>query len=220
MPEFISLIGGILLSGIWFGLSMAVEILSGRFFPKLGRIGQSVLTVVVPAVIPAGIIMVLSGRTMFHISNIADWKNWLTILVTVFLVCLFIMNGPVKRIESGKDLFASGIDGVLMEIPQRLMMQRFLWYILDCLEAENGGYLAILLTALVWCVGIVIQGMIAKNTGHGMVVELAASFVFSIGTGYVLFHTELIIFTMAAHFLERIAGYRIRVFRQERKNVE
>lgn len=219
LPIFISLIGGILLSGVWFGLSIVMETFSARFFPRLGRIGQSVLTVVVPAVIPTVVILVLSRRTMFHVSSIADWRGWITILLTVFLVCLIIRNRPVKRIENGKALLADGIDGVFMEIPQRLMMQTFLWYLLEQLEAENSGYLAILLTAIVWCIGIVIQGVISKNTGRGIVVELAASFVFSIGVGYALFHTELIAFTMVAHFLERIAGYRIRVFRQKRRGV-
>lgn len=220
LPVFISLTGGILLSGVWFGLSMAMETVLDRFFPGLGRIGQSALVVVVPAVIPVTVILALSKRTMFHVSSIADWVSWLTILLTVFLVCLIIRNRPVKRIESRKDLLADGINGIFMEIPQRLMMQTFLWYLLECLEAENAGYLAILLTAVVWCAGIVIQGMISKNTGRGMVVELAASFIFSIGVGYALFRTELIVFTMAAHFLERTAGYRIRVFRQKQKDGE
>ena len=90
-----------------------------------------------------------------------------------------------------------------------MMMQSFVHALLEMWEIDT--YFSVLITAIVWCVSICIQCVIMKQKFNKCVgYELLSSFVFSIGVGVVLIRTEFIVFTMVAHFIERIISTWIR----------
>ena len=117
----------------------------------------------------------------------------------------------METLPSGKELLWYGIDGIFMEIPQRLMMQSFVWYILKQFKIDNAIVFSIFINAMIWCSSIIIQNMIFKiKFEKSTVREIFSSFFFSVGAGYILIKTEFIVFTMIAHLVERIVSTRIR----------
>ena len=78
-------------------------------------------------------------------------------------------------------------------------------------KSGNTPSLSVIITALIWCGSICIQGVIFKTKfDENMFYELAASFIFSMGVGQVLMRTGFIGFTMVGHFMERIVSTKIR----------
>ena len=113
------------------------------------------------------------------------------------------------NLVTGKELFVYAMDGIFMEVPQRMMMQSFIYMLME--KSDINAYIAVPVTALIWCISICIQCLIFKTKfDKSVLYELLSSFVFSMGVGTVLIKTEFIGFTMVAHFMERIASSEIR----------
>lgn len=126
----------------------------------------------------------------------------LTILLTVFIV---LKADAPNRQKTAKEIFLSGLNGMMMEMPQRLMMQPFTWWLLQKFQVPNAEYYAVFTTAIIWCMGIVTQNVIGKQDfDRNLWIELLSSFVFSLGIGYVFQKSGFIVITMFAHFFERI----------------
>ena len=113
----------------------------------------------------------------------------------------------------GKELLLYALDGVCMEIPQRVMMQTFSGVLF--MHWGLDLYLSIPVTAFVWCISICIQCLICKlKFDRKIVIEIAASFLFSMGVGLLLLKSGFIGLPMAGHFLERILSTIIRKIRR------
>ncbi len=94
------------------------------------------------------------------------------------------------------------MEAAFVEIAQRLMMQSFVMYLLDVWGCATVW--CIFLNALIWCAGIITQGILSKQKmGKDIVFDLIASFVFSMGCGYVFYLSGCIVFSAAAHAVER-----------------
>ncbi|HEX3021152.1 MAG TPA: hypothetical protein VHP81_02005, partial [Lachnospiraceae bacterium] len=53
-------------------------------------------------------------------------------------------------------------------------------------EVSNAGFLSYLLNAFVWCTGIMVQALLEREAfNKDLFLEVFASFLFSIGIGYV-----------------------------------
>ena len=71
------------------------------------------------------------------------------------------------------------MEAAFVEVAQRLMMQSFVIYLLDAWGCA--AIWCVFLNALIWCAGIVIQGILAKQTmGKNFVLDLIASYYFLI----------------------------------------
>lgn len=198
---------GMLLSGIWFGLVIALERISDKC--KLYSISR--FKSVIAAVIPTYIILKLNNHYFFNVKSVSDWKAWIEILGVAIITAFIVSKNEVETLPSGKELLWYGIDGIFMEIPQRLMMQSFVWYILKQFKIDNAIVFSIFINAMIWCSSIIIQNMIFKiKFEKSTVREIFSSFFFSVGAGYILIKTEFIVFTMIAHLIERIVSTRIR----------
>lgn len=198
---------GMLLSGIWFGLVIALERISDKC--KLYSISR--VKSVIAAVIPTYIILKLNNHYFFNVKSVSDWKAWIEILGVAIITAFIVSKNEVETLPSGKELLWYGIDGIFMEIPQRLMMQSFVWCILKQFKIDNAIVFSIFINAMIWCSSIIIQNMIFKiKFEKSTVREIFSSFFFSVGAGYILIKTEFIIFTMIAHLVERIVSTRIR----------
>ena len=94
------------------------------------------------------------------------------------------------------------MEAAFVEIAQRLMMQSFVMYLLDVWGCATVW--CIFLNALIWCAGIITQGILSRQKmGKDIVFDLIASFVFSMGCGYVFYLSGCIVFSVAAHAVER-----------------
>lgn len=197
----ISIILGFILSGIWIGFTIGINVISDKFkLPVLMRFRTALA-----ALLPTILILMARGQYMMNVQGASDIISWLLLIATVLITSMIITRKKEDRAIKGKDLLLFGLDGILMEIPQRLMMQSFLWYLLEIWGVENATVLSIFANAVVWCLGILTQCFMGKKKiDYDVYIELISSFVFSIGIGIVLARTELILLTMLAHFCERI----------------
>lgn len=97
-----------------------------------------------------------------------------------------------------------------MEIPQRVMVQTLVYGLL--MKMHMNSVWSILITALIWCASILVQAFFVrqKNIRH-LIVEVVASFVFSMGIGYVFYSSGCILIPMLAHGTERYITRRVKV---------
>ena len=163
---------GILLSGIWFGMNSILCIWASKI--KLEMISR--FSMIVSAMIPTAIILKNSKLNLLDFASIGDWKSWLILAVTVLVVSVISARNKITTLPEGKELLWYALDGVFMEIPQRMMMQSFICLLM---KAWNENiYLSVLITAIIWCVSICIQCVIMKRRlDTGVMRELFASFV-------------------------------------------
>ena len=202
---FFLLLAGILLSGIWFALILLVSSLATKNGSEL----LSHLGTVIAAAIPTTVILCVANNAYLNFSSVTDCASWLIIIAAITLTSLVISQKSVHVLLYGKELLLYCIDGALMEIPQRLMMQAFLLLLSDALDVNK--YWSIIITAVVWCVSICLQSVITKTKANtSTMLELVSSFLFSLLVGFVFVRTYFIGFTMLAHFCERFLSTTLR----------
>lgn len=202
---FFAVLLGTALSGIWFGIRMMLEVISS----KTGIKFISQFSTVLAAIVPLGFILQSNRLQLLKMESVVDWKSWLVVGATVLITAVIVSLKELDNIPSGRELLWYALDGVMMEVPQRMMMQTFVCLLLDMWGIDT--VFSALVTAIVWCISICIQCVIMKSKfNKSVVVEIISSFIFSIGVGIVLIRTELIVFTMVAHFMERIVSTEIR----------
>lgn len=205
----LTLVSGILLSGVWYGFNFLIQICLEKSKVKfLER-----YSVIAASVIPLIFILKYNRLELWNYHSLTDWKNWMILAVTVLLSAIVISINQVAEIPRGKELLLYALDGVCMEIPQRMMMQTFSSILL--MHWGLNSYLAIPVTAFVWCTSICIQCLICKlKFDRKIVIEIVASFLFSMGAGLLLLKSGFIGLPMAGHFLERILSTIIRKIRR------
>ncbi len=203
----LSFLLGIILSGIWFGFTYVFNLISEKSrCPILSRFSG-----VLSSLIPTITVLFLNEQYFLNVQSLGDWHWWAASLFVSVITAVVVFQNTIENLPRGKELIWYGFDGVLMEIPQRLMMQSFIWYILRKYGMEHALYLSIPITACIWCVSIIIQNLLFKiKFSIQTVREIVASAFFSVGVGYILSETMLILFPMMAHFSERIISTRLR----------
>lgn len=143
----ISIILGFILSGIWIGFTIGINVISDIFkLPVLVRFRTALA-----ALLPTVLILMARGQYMMNVQGASDIISWLLLIATVLITSMIITRKKEDRAIKGKDLLLFGLDGILMEIPQRLMMQSFLWYLLEIWGVENATVFSIFANAVVWC---------------------------------------------------------------------
>lgn len=63
---------------------------------------------------------------------------------------------------SRKEMLVNGLDGLMMEIPQRVLMQNFVFPLLLYWKIANSNVWCILVNANIWCMGILVQALIMR----------------------------------------------------------
>ena len=155
------------------------------------------------SIIPLAFILPFSSLGVINIKSLIDWVGWAVIIITIAVTCLIVsLDDPGAQI-SKRAIFDSALNGIIMEIPQRMMMQSFVHLLLSAWNLNVS--LSVPITAVIWCMGICMQCIImGSKMSKSIVYELVASFVFSMGVGFVLLQKECIVFTMVAHSMQRV----------------
>ena len=192
----LSFLIGFLLSGACYVGNLLLQIFCIK--KKIYRLQR--MSMVIISIIPTIIIGICFCSHPFHFISIFNWKLWLLAIATVILTSLIIM----LKHESHEDepLAPLCIEAACMEIPQRVMMQTFVCGILSMQELNT--LWSIFITALIWCAGILVQSFVSKqkNFKH-LILDVFASFMFSMGIGYVFYFSECLVIPMLAHATER-----------------
>ncbi|SHJ33025.1 CPBP family glutamic-type intramembrane protease [Lutispora thermophila] len=206
---------GFLLSGVWFGLSFVI----GALIQKMKISWLKYLNTLFASVIPIFLISLTLGIYPIQISGIRQIKVYVIGIVTIVITSVIITTKKTVIHKKGKEILFYGLDGLMMEIPQRMMMQSFLYGALKILGVSSLNFYTIIATGVIWCMGIISQAFLLKiHFDQDMFFDILASFVFSLGIGYVYQETGLIIITMIAHFCERILSCYIFSKRQNKLN--
>ena len=190
---------GFLLSGIWFGGQMLTSII--LYKKKLNKI--EMFRPLISGIIPAIIVCVVTKTNPLKLSGFLNIKAWIIAILTVLLVSIIIKMKKTEEREGAEDsLFGICVEAAFMEVPQRAMMQTFVFALLKYFGLNVAW--GILITALIWCAGIVLQAFMKKVFDmHKLIMELLASFVFSLGIGYVFWQSQCLLIPMFCHALER-----------------
>jgi len=192
---------GFLLTGIWFGFNY----ITAAFIKKLKISWLPYFNTLLASIIPVLIIYLTLGIYPIQISGTRDIKVYVIVIVTIVITTVTITRKKTTIHKNGKEILLYGLDGLMMEIPQRLMMQSFVYGVLKGLGVSSLNYYTIIATAFIWCIGIVMQAMMFKKQfDQDMIFDILSSFLFSLGIGYVYQKTGLIILSMVAHFCERV----------------
>lgn len=209
----LSFLLGMILSGVWFGSTYVLKlVLNGSKYPTLLKFSGAL-----SAFIPTIAILFLNEQYLLNMQKIGDWHWWIASLFSAVIAALIIFQNPIGDLPQGKELIWYGFEGAMMEIPQRLMMQSFVWCILRRFGTEDALYISIPITALIWCISILIQNLIFRvKFSIQTIREILASAFFSISVGYILAETMCLLFPMAAHFSERIISTLLRVYQTRR----
>ena len=202
MLYFVVFIIGFLISGIWLAFGLLLDRILKTYKTQMFK-------PLLSALIPTIVIWLLIGDHPFHLERLNDWRVWVIAAVTTVATVAIELMTPQDDCSNTKrnwkaDFLVNGIDGACMEIPQRAMMQAFILWLLT--KWHLNPVFCILITALIWCAGILFQAfvIVKKPAIKPLIIELAASFVFSVGIGYVFYTTSCILLPMAAHASERI----------------
>lgn len=188
------------LAGIYYGSTIAVLFLSKKYgLQKWEPVAKLSIATLLTYTISSGI-----RHHPYTFRNLDDVSLYIVALATVLITVLIVLQIP--RVYMGPNkICSSALDGMVMEIAQRLMMQPFVYWLLYHFHIPCPTQCTVLITAIVWCLGILTQQLICKyDLNRAFAVEMLASFVFSIGVGYIFQKSGFILLTMLAHALERI----------------
>lgn len=197
MWYYLSFLIGFLLSGACYGGNLLLQ----SFCIKKKICWLQRMSMVIISIIPTIIIGICFYSHPFHFISIFKWKLWLLAIATVIVTSLVIMLKHVPHED--EPLAPLYIEAACMEIPQRVMMQTFVCGILSMQKLNT--LWSIFITALIWCASILVQAFVSKqkNFKH-LFLEVFASFVFSMGIGYVFYSSECLVIPMLAHATERV----------------
>ncbi|WP_238483789.1 hypothetical protein [Anaerosporobacter faecicola] len=186
---------------IWFGLlSVISTILKKSKKPLLLH-----FTTILASIPIICVTCFMNGYDFMNIHSFVNIKLYLITLVTAGITALIISTKENRNYKYGRELLWWGIDGVFMEIPQRLMMQSFLYGIMKLLKVPRIDIYTIIVTSCIWCIGIAIQNkMMKQRFGREWFLETLSSFIFSMGIGYVYQESGLLVISMLGHFCERL----------------
>ena len=131
-----------------------------------------------------------------------NYQLWAIVFVTLIITCLVIRLKKTCHHNKYK-LLGLCMEAASIEIAQRLLMQTFVMLLLDhwkCLTIW-----CVLINALIWCLDIFVQPVLLRQpVKKGILIELIASFIFSMGIGYVFYSSDCFLFGVLAHIAERM----------------
>lgn len=200
-----TLVLGFLLSGVWFGCHILLQqLLVKKKWDKC-----LMFSPLFSALIPTVVIGVVFKSHPFHFHALLEWKYWLIAILTVCVTSLVIEFGT-KREKIKESLYRYCIEAAMMEIPQRVMMQTFVCALLTMWGKE--AMWGIVINGCIWCLDIIVQALIFKTNNYKeLVIEIIASFIFSLGIGYVFFETACLLIPMLSHAAERYVTNKLRI---------
>lgn len=151
-----------------------------------------------------------SNIRIFNFNNLISLHNFLLIFLGVFPTALIAFYSDKSK-PATKFTFWDFLDGAGMEIVQRLLAQNLLLIVLTRIEILTFTELSVLLNGLLWVQFILIQEIMNKRkVSQKILLEIVASFWFSISIGILYVKTGNLLITMLCHGLERYFTYFIR----------
>lgn len=145
--------------------------------------------------------------SIFNFYGVLSLKNILIFTITV-VITSFIVS--FEKSDKHDGLVEWFIQGVAMEIPQRLFMQTFFMIVLANMQIKNSNLVAIIMNTIIWIQFIIVQDfMNGKKINKTGLLKILSSVCFSLGVGALYVSTGSIMVTMIAHGAERILSQKL-----------
>ena len=189
---------GFLLSGIWYATNIfLLNIFANKGWKVAGHFSPLLASLLLLAAIS-----LYRGYLPLNLHMLFNYQLWAIVVATLIITCLVIRLKKTCHHNKYK-LLGLCMEAASIEIAQRLMMQTFVMLLLDhwkCLTIW-----CVLINALIWCLDILVQPVLLRQpVKKGILIELIASFIFSMGIGYVFYSSECFLFGVLAHIAERM----------------
>src|SRR5690625_646655 len=140
---------GFLLSGVWLGLCFIIGVL----IQKLKIPWLSYFDKLLASLIPIIFIASTVGIYPIQISRIQNISVYIIAIVTIVITTAIITRKKSIKHKKGKDMLLWGVDGLLMEILQRLMMQSFVYGMLKLLGVSQLTIYNFIASSFIWILG-------------------------------------------------------------------
>lgn len=189
---------GFLLSGMWY----ATNILLLNIFANKGWKAATPFSAFLASLLPLAAISLYRGYLPLNLHMLFNYQLWAIVFVTLIITCLVIrLKKNCHHNEYG--LLGLCAEAASIEIAQRLMMQTFVMLLLEHWKCHT--IWCVLINALIWCLDIIVQPVLLRQPiKKEILIELIASFIFSMGIGYVFYSSECFLFGVLAHMAERM----------------
>ena len=189
---------GFLLSGMWY----ATNILLLNIFANKGWKAATPFSALLTSLLPLAAISLYRGYLPLNLHMLFNYQLWAIIFVTLIITCLVVrLKKYCHYNEYG--LLGLCVETASIEIAQRLMMQTFVILLLEHWKCHT--IWCVLINALIWCLDILVQPVLLRQPiKKEILIELIASFIFSMGIGYVFYFSECFLLGVLAHMAERM----------------
>lgn len=149
---------GFALSGVWFGCNILLRMK----VIKNENLFINSLVPVISSIIPTLLILRWKGESVLKLNSLKEIKLWSIVFFTLFITCCIKIFLEKKQEQDNRNkIVFQCIEAAGMEVPQRMMMQNFIYLLL---RMWNLNTLAcIVINALIWCAGIIIQAIIFQK---------------------------------------------------------
>lgn len=218
MNELLSLIivltAGYLVSGIFYGLIL----LTGAFASVHGWSWISRYSTLLISCSLTFCISKIIGNQQYQFKNLHQPSIYIIALITIAVTVCIILRKNDDTDRTPCEIVIYGLDGFAMEIAQRWMMQPLIAWMLIRFHISSINFFTILLTAVIWCLGILTQAFLQKApVDRKLILDVISSLIFSIGIGTVFQMCHFIPLTMSAHVMERVISAVLQNKRLHRK---
>ncbi len=189
---------GFLLSGMWYATNiLLLNIFANKGWKKAGH-----FSALLASLLPLAAISLYRGYLPLNLHMLFNYQLWAIVFVTLIITCLVVrLKKNCHHNEYG--LLGLCAEAASIEIAQRLMMQTFVMLLLEHWKCHT--IWCVLINALIWCLDILVQPVLLRQPiKKEILIELIASFIFSIGIGYVFYFSECFLFGVLAHMAERM----------------
>lgn len=205
MNEILSLIivlsAGYLLSGIFYGLILLTGFLNSLHgWSWISRYSTLLISCFLTFCISK-----IIGNQEYQFRNLHHPSIYIIALITVAVTVCIILRKNDDTDRTPCEIVSYGLDGFAMEIAQRWMMQPLITWMLIRFHVSSIDFFTILLTAVIWCLGILTQAFLQRApVDRKLILDVISSLIFSIGIGTVFQMSHFILLTMSAHVMERV----------------
>lgn len=205
MNEILSLIivlsAGYLLSGIFYGLILLTGFLNSLHgWSWISRYS----TLLISCFLTFCISQIIENQ-LYQFKNLHHPSIYIIALITIVVTVCIILQKNDDTERTPCEIVSYGLDGFAMEIALRWMMQPLIAWMLIQSHVSSIDFFTILLTAVIWCLGILTQAFLQRApVDRKLILDVISSLIFSIGIGTVFQMSHFILLTMSAHVMERV----------------
>lgn len=200
MAYLIALLAGLALVALLF----FALVVFGRVIRRGSFVGKYLMPITASLLALAMYLILHPSFNAFSFAGLSDWRCWALAGGAALLAAIIASLGGGRK-TTRAERSASLLNGMLQELPQRLLTQVFLISLLQLLGAGEPLLGSTLINAALWCAALTAQNIAVKGRfGAAFLAALLSSAAFSLLGGFAFTLSGCIFLTMFAHGAEQL----------------